>query len=259
MNESFLDHLEALRQTVLRCVAAWAVALPVSLWLAPYLVDLLLKWSAPEKITEWNYFSPLEVFLVNLRVSAILSLVLSFPYCARKIWDFVLPALTPNERRGFGFWICLASGLFLAGATFCVAVVLPMVMRFAASFATERIHPVLGVSQFVSMAGSLAFAFGVAFQLPVAVCIAVRFGLVKTAMLRKGRPYSLVAILIVAAILTPPDVISQILLACPMLLLYEAGLWLAARSEKKLHLPVENDGASTPHDDPLPGDSSSTP
>ena len=232
MNESFLDHLEALRQTVLRCVTAWVVALPVSLWLAPHLVDLLLKWSAPEKITEWNYFSPLEVFLVDMQVGAVTALVLSFPYCAWKLWEFLLPALTETERKGFRFWVSFATALFITGAIFCVSVVLPMVMRFAASFATERIRPVLGVAQFVSMAGSLSLAFGIAFQLPVAVCIAVRFGLVKTSMLRKGRPYSLVAILIVAAILTPPDVLSQVLLACPMLLLYEAGIWLAARSEK---------------------------
>lgn len=231
MNPSFLDHLEELRQTVLRCIAAWAVALPVSLGFAPRGVDALLRWSAPEKIAEWNFFSPLEVFLVNVRAGAVLALALAYPYCAWRLWRFVLPALTPRERKGLGSWLCLASALFAAGAAFCVLVVLPTVMRFAASFATERIRPMLGVAQFVSMAGSLALAFGVAFQLPVAVCVAVRFGLVRTATLRRGRPYALVAILILAAILTPPDVVSQVLLACPMLLLYEAGIWLGARFE----------------------------
>ena len=232
MNQSFLEHLEELRRVLLKCLAGFALALPVGIAVAKSIIDLLLKWSAPEKLGQLHFFAPLEMFIVQLRVGAVTAIVLSFPWGAWKIWEFVLPALTPKERKAFLFWIVFASVLFASGAAFCVAVVLPLVMSFAAGFATENIRPLLGVAQFISLAGMLALAFGVAFQTPVAVCIAVKFGLVKTASLKRTRPYAVVLILIIAAALTPPDVLSQVLLAVPMYGLYEAGILFAGRYEK---------------------------
>ena len=228
-DQSFLSHLEELRRVLLRCAGAWALALPAAFWFARHFIKWMLAWCATENISTLHYFSLFEVFLMRLRVAAVAAVVLSFPYSAWKIWSFVLPALTVGEKRAFRFWVWFSSLLFAAGAVFCGAVALPMVVRFSASFATEQIVPTLGLEDFVSMMGTLPMAFGVAFQTPVAVCIAVRFGLVTVEALKKGRPYSIIIILIIAAVLTPPDVVSQILVAAPMLLLYELGLWLSSR------------------------------
>ncbi|MCL1910315.1 MAG: twin-arginine translocase subunit TatC [Kiritimatiellaeota bacterium] len=238
MNSSFLDHLEELRKVLLRCVAGFAVALPAGLVAAPRLLRWLFAWCAPEHMTQLHYFKPMEAFMVYLQTGAVVALALAFPWCAWHIWKFVLPACKMNERNAIRFWILFSTFLFAAGAVFCVMAVMPLMMRFAVGFETEMIRPMLGLSSFVSMAGALSLAFGAAFQTPVAVCIAVRFGLVKTATLRKARPYAVFLILILAAVLTPPDIISQIMLAVPMWLLYEAGIWLAGR--KTVSSPEDN-------------------
>ena len=233
MKSSFLDHLEELRKVLLRCVAGFGVALPVGFAVAPRLIQWLLAWCAPEQMDTFYFFKPLEKFILDLRVGVFVALALSFPWSALKIWGFVLPACTPAERKAFRFWIWFSTALFISGAAFCVLLVLPLIMVFSAGFETENIRPLLGITPFVSLAGTLSFAFGLAFQTPVAVCIAVRFGLVRVEMLKKTRRYAIVFALIFATLLTPPDVLSQILLAVPMYILYELGILLAGFYKRK--------------------------
>ena len=228
--DSFLGHLEALRATLLTCVCAWAAAVPFGIILAPRFIRSLMHWSFPEPFRQLNYFGVLEVFVVYMRMGFILAVVLVSPYITFKIWKFLLPALYENERRLFKRWLVFAALLFISGAAFCVAAILPLIVRFSAAFASEYLTPVLGLSNFLSLSGALILACGAMFQMPVAIFIAVRFGLVRVETLRHGRPYALIFILIFAAILTPPDVISQLLLALPTLLLYELGIILASRA-----------------------------
>lgn len=228
--DTFLGHLEALRRTLLACVAAWVIAVPVGIFLAPRFVKWMVVWSFPAAMRELNYFGLLEVFVMYMRMGLILGAVLASPYITFKLWRFLLPALYENERRMCRRWLVFAAVLFIAGAAFCVGAILPLIVRFASSFASDYLRPVLGLSNFLSLAGALIVAFGAMFQMPVAVFIAVRFGLVRVEALRRGRPYVLIVILIIAAILTPPDIVSQLLLATPTWLLFEFGLFLAARA-----------------------------
>lgn len=226
--DSFLGHLEALRATLLACVRAWALAVPFGIVLAPRFIRALMHWSFPESFRQLNYFGILEVFVVYMRMGLILAVVFASPYIIFKIWRFLLPALYENERRLFKRWLVFAAILFVAGAAFCVVAILPLIVRFSAAFASDYLTPVLGLSNFLSLSGALILACGAMFQMPVAIFIAVRFGLVRVESLRHGRPYALIIILVIAAILTPPDVISQLLLALPTLLLYELGIILAS-------------------------------
>lgn len=240
--DSFLGHLEALRRTLLACVASWAIALPVGWILAPFAVAGLLEWCRTEAIARLHFFSPLEVFMVQLKTGCVLAAVLCFPYAVHRLWRFFLPALYENERRAWRRWIVYSSLLFLAGGGFCVGVILPIVMEFSATFASEQITPVIGISQFMTLAGALVLAFGAMFQMPIWVCLLVGSGLVRIETLRASRPYVLMVILVLAALFTPPDIISQVLLALPTWLLFELGLFLASRRKPA---PAGNPDAPT--------------
>ncbi|MBR4570603.1 MAG: twin-arginine translocase subunit TatC, partial [Candidatus Riflebacteria bacterium] len=122
--------------------------------------------------------------------------------------------------------------LFVGGVAFCVYFILPIIMGFSGSFSNEGIKPIIGLQNFLSLAGWLMLAFGLMFQAPIVVLLAVRFGLTTSEALKEKRPYVIVAILFLSALLTPPDVVSQVLLGIPTWLLFEVGLVIASKIEK---------------------------
>ena len=123
--------------------------------------------------------------------------------------------------------------LFACGIAFCIGLILPVLMKFSGGFATPELQPVLGLANFLNLAGWLMLAFGVMFQSPIAVLLAVRFGVISAETIRRKRPYVMTGILIAAAILTPPDIVSQVMLAVPTWLLFELGLILAGKMEER--------------------------
>lgn len=248
--DTFLAHLEELRRTLLACFASWALALPVGLALAPLVVSALTRWSCPASMSTLHYFSPLEVFIVNLRMGCVMAAILCYPYALNRIWKFLLPALYETERQTWRAWLVYSSILFVAGGAFCVATILPLMMKFSASFATEQITPIIGIAQFMALAGALMLAFGVMFQMPIGVCALVKFGVIGVEKLKQSRPYALIGILIVAAILTPPDVLSQIMLALPTWLLFELGIFLASRT-RAAQEPVGDQPPNEPREEPV--------
>ncbi len=224
-------HLEELRRTLLRCLAVTAVLYPVGYAVSPWVIRGLVQWCFPDSVGRLHYFTPMEVFWVQLKLALILALVLAYPWNIVQVWRFLLPALYREERKALGWWIAFSSLLFFCGAGFCIGLILPMLMRFSGGFATPELQPVLGLANFLNLAGWLTLAFAVMFQAPVAVLLAVRFGVISVQSLKQKRPYVMTVILIVAAILTPPDVVSQLMLAVPTWLLFELGLVLASRLE----------------------------
>ena len=231
-NNTLVAHLGALRRALLRILAVTAALLPFTYFASPYLIEGLTRWCFPAGGNLY-YFSPMEAFWVQLKLSLVAALVLAYPWNALQVWEFVLPALYPKEKRALGGWIVLSSLLFFGGGVFCVGVILPILMEFSGSFATASLRPMIGLEGFVDMAGWLTLAFALMFQTPIAVYLAVRMGFVSSAALAKKRPFVVVVILVLAALLTPPDVASQLLLAAPTWLLFEAGLLLARRAEKR--------------------------
>ncbi|MGI6494890.1 MAG: twin-arginine translocase subunit TatC [Kiritimatiellia bacterium] len=229
---SLLAHLEALRRVLLRILAGTAILYPFAYLAAPRLIRLMVGWSFPDGGGALYYFEPMEVFLIQLKLAFAVSLAAAFPWNMAQIWGFLVPALYPGERRALGWWIVFSSILFFAGVVFCALFVLPLLMRFSMSFSSASVRPMLGLGAFLGLAGWLSLSFGVVFQAPLAVMLAVRFHVVRAATLARSRPYVMVAILVIAAILTPPDVVSQLLLAVPTWLLFEVGLFFATRIER---------------------------
>ena len=231
-NSGLIGHLEALRWTVIRCLVVTAVLYPAGYFAAPYVVEWLVRWCMPENYSKMYYFAPMEVFVLHLKLALVLALAAGYPLNVTFLWKFLLPALYQNERKALLGWIIGSALLFFGGVAFCILLILPMVMQFSAGFAGNAVEPLLGLSNFVELSGWMMLAFGVMFQTPVAVLLAVKFGLISTETLAAQRPFVIVGILIVAALLTPPDIVSQLMLGIPTWLLFEAGLLLARRLEK---------------------------
>ncbi len=231
--QTFIQHLEALRSMLIHSIAAVAILTPAGFYLAPKFIDFLIKNSLPQGIAKLHYFSPMEVFIIQLKAGLVIAFVLAFPYIVLQVRKFILPALYEHERKFLGWLVVLATGLFVFGAAFCVFVIMPLIMNFSAAFATSQLEATLGLSYFINLSAGLMLAFGLMFQIPLAVLIGIKFGLVSVDMLKKARPYIIVGILILAAIFTPPDVVSQLMLGVPTWLLFEAGVLAAGFLEKK--------------------------
>lgn len=235
--ETLASHLEALRGALLRCAAATAVLYPVGYLASPYLINALVRWCVPESAGTLHYFAPMEVLWVRLRLALIAALLDAYPWNILQLWRFLLPALYKRERKALGCCIVSSSLLFFCGAAFSIGLILPLMMNFSGGFATAELRPSIGLANFLNLAGWLTLAFGVMFQSPIIVLLAVRFGVISCGSLRRKRPYIATAILIAAAILTPPDIVSQLMLAIPTWLLFELGLIIAGRIEARESVP----------------------
>ena len=176
-----------------------------------------------------HYFSPMEVFMLQLKIAALLDCVVFSPYIAWNVWQFVLPALYESEKRFIRSIVWITSGLFMAGVAFGLVVCFPLLVQFGTSFASEMLQPVFGVSNLVSLALWISLAFGCMFQFPLVTFALIRAGVVSYETVCDKRPYVVVGILVLAALLTPPDVVSQLLLGVPTYLLFETGLLVARR------------------------------
>lgn len=235
--ETLASHLEALRGALLRCAAATAVLYPVGYLASPYLINALVRWCFPESAGTLHYFAPMEVLWVRLRLALIAALLAAYPWNILQLWRFLLPALYKRERKALGCCIVSSSLLFFCGAAFSIGLILPLMMNFSGGFATAELRPSIGLANFLNLAGWLTLAFGIMFQSPIIVLLAVRFGVISCGSLRRKRPYIATAILIAAAILTPPDIVSQLMLAIPTWLLFELGLIIAGRIEARESVP----------------------
>lgn len=232
--EHFLDHLEALRQTILRGLAVFAALLIPAALLVHHFLPLLLRhvsvWVPGYK---FYYLSPLEPFFIELKMTLAVAFLQGLPVHFLLWSQFLAPALYRHEKRLITGLLAAALGLFTAGGALALFGVLPFLLRFSAGFATAEWQPLLTFNSLLSLALMLILGFGLIFQLPIVILLLVRGGLIQTATLRKHRPAVLVGILVLAAILTPPDVISQCMMAIPTYLFFEISLLIASRLEKQ--------------------------
>ena len=230
--ESFIQHLEALRTMLIKSILAVVIISPAGFYAAPKFIDLLIKNSLPENIVKLHYFSPMEVFIIQLKAGLVIAFILAFPYIVLQVRKFILPALYEQERIFMDWIVVLASFLFTAGACFCMFLIMPLIMKFSAAFSTTQIEATLGLESFINLSAGMMLAFGLMFQIPLIVLACVKFGFINVKMLEYLRPYIIVGILILAAIFTPPDIISQLMLGIPTWLLFEAGVFAAKFIEK---------------------------
>ena len=232
-DESLISHLEALRTTLIKCFTALGICLFPMFFLSPYIMDILIQIMLGENKISLNYFSPMEVFILQIKIALLLDICICFPYIAKKIWDFILPALYEHERKFIKSIVLSSSLLFVCGVSFCIFFILPLIINFGISFSTEKIQAVLGISNIISLGLGLSFIFGIMFQFPLVTYSLICSQIVSYESIQNKRPYIFVGILIIAAILTPPDIVSQIMLATPTYLLFEGALYAARKKIKK--------------------------
>ena len=166
-------------------------------------------------------------FLVPMKVSTLVAIVVSLPYTLYQAWAFVAPGLYAHERRFVGPLVVASTLLFLAGMAFAYFAVFPVLFGFITASAPRGVAVMTDIGSYLDFVTTMFVSFGLAFEVPIAVVILVKFNIVKVEMLKEARPYVIVGAFIVGAILTPPDVISQIMLAVPLWFLYEAGVLVA--------------------------------
>jgi sec-independent protein translocase protein TatC len=175
-------------------------------------------------------------FLVPMKVSTLVGIVVSLPYTLYQAWAFVAPGLYEHERRFIGPLVVASTVLFLMGMAFAYFFVFPVLFGYVANSAPQGVAVMTDIGSYLDFVTTMFVSFGVAFEVPIAVVLLVRFNLVSVASLKEARSYVIVGAFIIGAILTPPDVISQVMLALPLWVLYEAGVLVARFVEPKPEL-----------------------
>jgi sec-independent protein translocase protein TatC len=227
--ETFISHLVELRDRILRALIAFGI---VFLCLFPFAQDLYTIVAGPmlaalPKGKEMLATGVASPFFIPVKVTMMCALVVALPYILYQVWAFVAPGLYAHEKRLVAPLVVSSTALFLCGMAFAYFLVLPTVFRFLASFTPEGVSFAPDISQYLDFVLTLLVAFGLAFEVPVFVVVLVRAGIVSVEKLKEIRPYVIVGAFVVGAIFTPPDVISQLMLAIPMWLLYELGIIVA--------------------------------
>lgn len=233
--KSFLEHLEELRQRLIKCLIAVGVAFGVCYFFSKEILDFLmvpLKRSMPEGTTA-IFLNPAEAFLTYIKLSLYSAIFFSSPYILYQTWLFIAPGLYVHEKRMVLPFMIGGISLFVVGVAFAYFVVFPFGLKFLFSFATDFIRPAPRLKDYLSFTATLLLAFGAVFELPIFVFFLTKMGIIDEKTLSKNRRYAILVIFIIAAILTPPDVFTQLLMAGPLLLLYEISIWVAKLARGK--------------------------
>jgi sec-independent protein translocase protein TatC len=229
--DTFISHLIELRERVMRALLA-VLGVFVLLFLYPGsgpIYDFLaapLMHALPEG-TRMIATGVITPFMVPMKVTAVLAFMVALPYVLYQAWAFVAPGLYEHEKKLAAPIIIASTALFLVGVAFCYYFVFGTVFKFINDFAPKSITPAPDIEAYFSFVITMFIAFGLTFEIPIVVIILVRAGVVGVEKLKEIRPYVIVGAFVVAAVVTPPDVLSQFMLAVPMCLLYEAGLFFA--------------------------------
>ena len=227
--ESLISHLVELRDRLLRSILA---VLLVFLCLFPWSKDLYSLLARPLLLAlpqggQMIATDVVGVFLVPMKVALLVAFVVALPYVLYQAWAFVAPGLYAHEKRLVLPLVTASFLLFLVGMAFAYFVVFPVIFKFMASIAPEGVAWMTDIEKYLSFALTTFVAFGVTFEVPVVVIVLVRMGVVSIAKLREIRPYVIVGAFVVGAVFTPPDVLSQLMLAVPLCILYEVGIIVA--------------------------------
>lgn len=234
--KAFLEHLIELRDRLLRIVIA---IIAVFILLSPFVQDLYNWLSDPlvrhlpegEKLIATGVASP---FIIPFKLALMVAFIVTLPYTFYQIWGFIAPGLYQHEKRLVTPLLLSSVGLFYVGMAFAYFVVIPMISRAAVAFAPSNVTPTPDIAAYLDFTVAMFLAFGLSFETPVATILLIGMGVVSVETLSKARPYIIVGAFVIAMFLTPPDVVSQILMAVPIWLLFELGLVLSRLFGKHL-------------------------
>ena len=235
-----LDHLIELRRRLLWSVVALGIAFAGCLYFARPIFGFLVQPLIAAGQNRLIYTAVFEAFFVEIKVAFFAALMIAFPIIASQLWLFVAPGLYAKERRAFLPFLLMTPVLFLAGAALAYYVAMPLALHYLLGYQGDiggiQQEALPGVGNYLDFSTRFIFGFGVAFLLPVLLMLLERAGLVTRRQLKRGRRYAIVVAFVIAAVLTPPDVVSQLLLAVPLVALYEVSLvaiWFTERRRAK--------------------------
>lgn len=262
---SFLDHLEALRWHLVRSVVA-LVVITIVVFIAKDFLVMILDAPRSKDFPTYRFFcnmsevtcfyppdftldtrTPTEGFLTHIRASVIFSLILTFPYLFWEIWKFIKPALHKNELKAARGIVFSCSSLFLSGVLFGYFIITPFALTFLANYefgTNVRFEP--NLSEYVSTMINFTLPTGLVFQMPVAVYFLSKVGLITPEFLKTYRRHAMIIILVLAAIVTPPDVVTQFLIGIPLFMLYEASIVISRRVINKAEAKEKKEMISKP-------------
>ena len=222
----FTAHLEELRKRLIRCFIAIGIGFVLSYGFKERLFHILTEplISAMQSDGKLIFTGLPEAFFTYLKAALFSGIILASPVLLYQFWMFVAPGLYKTERRMLTPIIIVSTIFFVCGALFGYFIVFPIGFKFFLSFATENIQALPSMREYLSFASKLLLAFGLAFELPIVITFLAKLGIVSVDFLRKNRKYALLLFFVAAAILTPPDVVSQIMMAFPLMILYELSI-----------------------------------
>jgi len=241
--ETFISHLVELRDRLIKATYGIVLAcIVLMLWPGPARIydflaaPMLASLPVGAKMIATGVVAP---FLVPMKVTLLIAFILALPWVFYQIWAFVAPGLYAHEKRLVMPLVISSSFLFIAGVAFCYFFVFGRVFHFISNFSPNSIAVMPDIENYLDFVMSMCLAFGATFEVPVVVVILVRMGIVSVEKLRSIRPYAIVGAFVIAAVVTPPDAVSQLALAIPMCLLFELGLLMAPIFVRATQAPQE--------------------
>jgi sec-independent protein translocase protein TatC len=221
------EHIEELRQRIFKSVIALVVGFFIA-WPFKEKILLFLEKPLPEDLRgKLIFLSPPEAFFTALKVSFFAGILIALPFVLYQAWKFIEPGLYEHEKKFILPFIFFSLLFFFGGASFAYFVILPFGLKFLLGFMGDLLTPQITVGSYVSFVIQMILAFGFVFLLPVVVWLLSKLGVINYRMLEKNRKYAILVIFVIAAVLTPPDIFSQVMMALPLLGLYELSIWIA--------------------------------
>lgn len=251
------DHIDELRTRLLRCLLVFFVGFIGCYFIAEHFLAILRQplfdFLPPDQ--QKLYFTNLfENFLTHLKIAGYASVFLLSPYFFYELWQFIAPGLYPRERKMVLPFIGAASGFFIGGAAFAYYVLFPVGFRFFVTYGSSSDVPLLTINAYYSTCLKLLLLFGLAFELPVLVCLLGFLGVVDAPMLREHRRTAILIITVLSALFAPPDAISMLILGVPLVLLYEGSIWVVqALGKRRAGTSKQSADSEGKSDHPLEG------
>lgn len=227
---TIVEHISELRRRLIYILIAVAITALGAYQFIDQILEFITEVGGIEDLV---FINPTEAFFVIIKLSLLVGVIAAMPFILYQVWRYVGVALKKKERKYLIFFGPVSYILFLTGAAFAFRGVLPLGIRFLLSFARENISPMITLNAYVSFLSKMITAFGLMFELPLVILLLSKLGIVTPEILKRGRKYALVGIFVVAALLTPPDVISQVMLAVPILIMYEISIWICISVTRK--------------------------
>ncbi len=234
---SLIDHLDELRKRIIVICLALIVGAIVSYFHINLIISIVVR---PAGEMEFIYLSPPELFTAYIKISLIVGGLITSPIILYHIWAFLKPGLKPRERKYLLVALYMGIIFFLMGSFFAYFIIIPMTLSFFVKMSVNQIAPMFSFANYIGFCSTLLLSFGLVFQLPLLILLLTQLNLVSPKTFKRYRKFFVLAIFVVAAVLTPPDVVSQMLMALPMILLYEFSISLSIIIDKRRRKKEKN-------------------